>query len=255
MLGIFRHGEMESSQYSLNIYRKHIHYLLKNQYYNPKAHILELGPGDSVSTSIYAYIDGFSSTLIDQGSFARSSLSYYSDIMPSHIDSKVLQVESTTNFGWLSKLNSEYLTNGICSLKALPDCSIDFIFSNAVLEHINSSHIEQYIKELYRVLKPGGIMSHKIDYKDHFSGGINHLYFPRSFWERVVAYAPFYTNRLRHPDYVNLFTSLGLTCLTSQIYSWRHLPLHKPFLAYQYSRLDDSILCAHGSHLVYAKDI
>ena len=47
----------------------------------------------------------------------------------------------------------------------LADESVDFCFSNAVLEHVDDPL--QAVKEIARVLKPGGHTMHRVDLRDH----------------------------------------------------------------------------------------
>lgn len=50
-----------------------------------------------------------------------------------------------------------------CSLEAVPDASLDFAFSFIVFQHIPTySVIASYCKEVYRVLKPGGLFKFQV---------------------------------------------------------------------------------------------
>ena len=86
----------------------------------------------------------------------------------------------------LSKTNSLYLTNGLGDLKKIKSGSIDFIFSQAVLEHIRLNEFNETIKQLYRVLKIDGTSSHQIDLRDHLSENLNNLRFSKKFGSRFL---------------------------------------------------------------------
>ena len=73
--------------------------------------------------------------------------------------------------------NTEYLTSGLESLKEIDDNSVDYIFSHSVLEHVRKYELNALIKEMYRVLKPNGVISHNINYKDHLDDSLNNLRF------------------------------------------------------------------------------
>ena len=96
----------------------------------------------------------------------------------------------------------------------LQDESIDLIVSNATLEHIPLDSIKAILKESYRILKPGGIMSHAIDYKDHWAyidGNLSYydfLKYNEKKWEYKNPSLN-YQNRLRHKDYLDLFIKAG----------------------------------------------
>ncbi|MFZ1322262.1 MAG: class I SAM-dependent methyltransferase [Ignavibacteria bacterium] len=87
--------------------------------------------------------------------------------------------------------------------------SIDFIISNATMEHIPQKDLPDIIKECYRILKPGGIMSNEIDYVDHYSyfddsiSVYNYLKFSGNEWKKLNP-AIMYQNRMRHIDYIKI---------------------------------------------------
>lgn len=81
----------------------------------------------------------------------------------------------------LAATNSQYFTDGLSSLRSIPTHSIDFIFSQAVLEHLRKHEFLDMMKELRRILKPTGICSHQVDLKDHLGGALNNLTFLKSF--------------------------------------------------------------------------
>lgn len=91
----------------------------------------------------------------------------------------------------------------------LKSSSIDFIVSNATMEHIPQNTIKDILKECYRILKPGGIMSNAIDYRDHWSffdsslSCYNYLQYSEKDWKK---YNPgiMYQNRMRHRDYLEI---------------------------------------------------
>ena len=54
----------------------------------------------------------------------------------------------------------------VTSLAELPDGSADIIVSNSVLEHVADTRA--LFADLARLLVPGGVMLHRVDYRDHF---------------------------------------------------------------------------------------
>jgi len=89
--------------------------------------------------------------------------------------------------------------------------SFDFISSTATFEHIPKDDILLILKESYRILNKGGIISISIDYKDHWSyfdrniSIYNFLKYSSKEWKK---YNPslHYQNRLRHSDYLDLIS-------------------------------------------------
>ncbi len=47
----------------------------------------------------------------------------------------------------------------------LPDRSVDFVFSQQVLEHVSPSAIDAYYREEGRILKPGGLAYHEVPHR------------------------------------------------------------------------------------------
>ena len=70
------------------------------------------------------------------------------------------------------------LSEGAENLAAIPDDSVDFVFSHTVLEHIQD--MTTVAAEMWRVMKPGGCAVHVIDWADHrnMSRPLTHLLMP-----------------------------------------------------------------------------
>ena len=52
----------------------------------------------------------------------------------------------------------------------LPDNSFDLVFSISVIEHVPAKQKSNFYKDMFRVLKPGGIIAHSIDIADEGLG-------------------------------------------------------------------------------------
>ena len=63
--------------------------------------------------------------------------------------------------------------------------SIDYIFSHSVIEHVRKFELNNLIDEMYRVLKPKGVVSHNINYKDHLDESLNNLYLVKNFGNQI----------------------------------------------------------------------
>ena len=87
----------------------------------------------------------------------------------------------------------------------------DVVFSNAVLEHVRD--VANTAVEGARVLKPGGLSIHQVDFRDHrdFSRPRAFLELSAREWEELLAETPFeYTNRQRLSDVRTAFEEAGL---------------------------------------------
>lgn len=92
--------------------------------------------------------------------------------------------------------------------------SLDFVSSTNTLEHIPAADLGPILAECRRLLRSDGIMSSRIDLRDHYS------YFDRSLspyhflrysdraW-RAFNSRLLYQNRLRRPDYLHAFADAG----------------------------------------------
>ena len=95
------------------------------------------------------------------------------------------------------------------------DATFDFITSNNTFEHIYPEILEGILKEFYRILKPGGVMSHFIDMTDHFAhfdsqiNIYNFLKFSPRAW-RMIDNEILPQSRLRLRDYEEMYHRLGI---------------------------------------------
>ncbi len=76
-VGLFRHGHMDSINYSHKIFNLHISRSFPTG--TPSGMVmLELGPGDSIASSLLAFASGASqSYLLDVGNFAHKDIFFY----------------------------------------------------------------------------------------------------------------------------------------------------------------------------------
>lgn len=98
----------------------------------------------------------------------------------------------------------------------LPDGSVDYHVSYTVLEHIHPATLSAILREGKRVLKPGGLLVHCIDFSDHFShsdssiSSVNFLQFSDREWSRLGGNRFMYHNRLRVDEFRDLLEQAGL---------------------------------------------
>jgi SAM-dependent methyltransferase len=229
--GFFIHGDMLSISYSKKIFMKHFN-RFKSHNKNKIFTMLEIGPGDSVTSALYARNFGASSVfLIDQDFYASTDLDFYQKVI-SHYNLKNIYFKSNDFKAFLNENNTYYLTNGLNSFRHIKTSSIDFIFSNAVLEHIRKQDLEEYFIEMKRVLKPGGFISHTVDLKDHLGGGLNNLRFSDSFWDsNLVLNSGFYTNRVRMPFFISVLKGLGFQLIFLNKKKWNKSPINRKSLS------------------------
>lgn len=126
----------------------------------------------------------------------------------------------------------------------LEEKAFDFIYSNAVLEHV--TNIEKIFKKMYDVLSDDGIMIHGIDLREHHTNlrtvpdkntSVDFLKYSTEEWNKM--YPPgseHYINRLQASDFQKYFEDAGFSiveCTTAQememdetVYSKIHPEFH-----------------------------
>jgi len=169
-ISLFAHGSMEQPDYALKVFLRHFNQV------EPSAGFvsLELGPGDSLfSALITMAFGGRSSYLVDIGDFAVRDLGPYramADLLSQNgLDAPdIFAMNSLDEI--LQYCNSNYMTNGLLSLRKISDHSVDFVWSHAVLEHIKLENFMKTMLELRRIGHPDGACSCRVDLRDHLGG-------------------------------------------------------------------------------------
>lgn len=155
---------------------------------------------------------------------------------------------------YLRACSSEYFTDGIYSLSSIPACSVDYCFSNAVLEHVPRQHFSLIVNELYRIVKSNGVCVHRVDLKDHLGGGLNHLRFKQPIWEsHLFTKSGFYTNRIRFKEMLNIFRDAGFIYTLPRVLRWDYLPLKRAAMIDEFSQLTNDNLLVSGFDVVLRK--
>jgi hypothetical protein len=176
---------------------------------------LELGPGDALLSAIVARGHGAQLThLVDIERRAESDVALYQraahELRREGLN--VLDLSRTTTLAQVLDLRrARYATRGLALLREIPDDSVDFVWSQAVLEHVRRADFSETLWQLRRIMRPGGAASHRIDLKDHLAEGLDNLCFtPGGWWEsRLMAGSGFYTNQLRCSEIIEAFEAAG----------------------------------------------
>ena len=244
-LGLFLHGAMETPEYVCGVLASHMQRLgwkdLRGKV------LLEIGPGDSLSSALVSRTFGAAKIyLVDTGSYASYELAPY-HVLYEYLVHQDLRPPVISHCRSIPELltvcHGEYLTRGLQSLRQIPDASVDFVFSQAVLEHIRLRDLPATLLELRRVVSPTGIASHEVDLKDHLGGSLNNLRFSDRVWEsEFMARSGFYTNRLRYIQMLELFRETGYEPEVVDVRRWDRLPIDRAKLAARFRLLSEEDL-------------
>lgn len=135
------------------------------------------------------------------------------------------------------------------SKTALPEGSVDVVYSNDVLEHIPGPVIERIFAEAMRILRPGGIMFHAVNCGDHYAysdGSISQLNYLRYSDEDWSKYNNrfLYQNRLRAVDFIEMAKAAGFAIEhdssrphPKRLAELAQVPVHPQFARYDTAQL------------------
>lgn len=253
-LALFQHGHMQQPAYAYGVFRRHFDRAGSTK--NESGFVaMEIGPGDSLFSAMIARACGAAKTyLVDVGSFAEDQLGPYQH-MQRFLSERGLPVPDISSCRSvqevLSVCRGEYLTSGVAGFKKIPDRSVDFVWSQAVLEHIRRAEFLDLMREIRRTLREDGICSHRVDLMDHLGGALNNLRFSERMWEsNFMATSGFYTNRIRYSEMLGLFENAGFKAEVVQIDRWERLPTPRLKLAKPFRSLPEEELCVYGFDVV-----
>ncbi len=254
-LGVFQHGAMLDPDYAIQTFSSHWEIARSHLGNTSGCSILELGPGDSLFTAVLGAVAGAREIwLIDAGNFAADQIDQYAPLL-SKFSGPWEKSQFSDVSAMLEATHATYLTNGLQSLRTIPSASIDFIFSQAVLEHIPYAEFEDTMAELFRIQAANGISSHRIDLQDHLTHGLNSLRFSQDWWEKpwFAMQSGFYTNRLRAGQIISKLEKVGYQIIDAHFDRWDHLPINRRFLASPFDKMSDDELRIRGMNLVVRK--
>ena len=257
-LGVFRHGDMADPARAIGAFRTHLDRARAFRSLREGFTMLELGPGDSVlSAGVARALGGRESWLSDAGDFASRDAHLFVAL-----DAALAEAGLRTNGlpaglafeETLKRLNARYLTGGVASLAAIPDRSVDLIWSSVVLEHVRRDEFPALAAELARILTPDGVMSHAVDLRDHLGGSLNNLRFSPQRWEHPSwRDAGFYTNRMSQAEIIAVFARAGFKAVDVRDDLWPGPPLDRTKLHASFRGRTDAELSIAGFDVVLVR--
>ena len=163
--GLFVLGPMSNPRYAYTVFKQHfdaVEFGRKSGGFVS----LEIGPGESVFSALIAKAHNASASyLVDVGRFANTDPNIYGPML-TYLREHSQDLGFDAKRGYevdevLALCNSKYLTDGIASLRQIPDASVDFIWSHTVLQHVRRSQFAEFLAETRRILRPDGDERHR----------------------------------------------------------------------------------------------
>ena len=177
--------------------------------------LLEIGAGKSLEQNIYfSYIfsNQLEQTVIDINRMIDFKLFNEASRIISNLLNLQFKGKVTNQEEMLDKYNIKYLAPH--KLSDLPEKKFDICVSTTALEHFSLGDLNDFLRDVKKILKIDGLVSSIIDYSDHYShtdkniNSLNFLKFDEVDWVKYNN-AYLYQNRLRHQDYRKLFNDFN----------------------------------------------
>ena len=129
----------------------------------------------------------------------------------------------------------------------------DLILSQAVLEHVEN--LEVLFEENFKVLKPGGLASHTIDFKSHGTHKLwdGHWTYGGSYWQAINLGRTSNINRVSFYQLINILKSKGFTILNSDKY-FRESNFNDEQFISKYSPIDNEDMKISEAYIIAKKD-
>lgn len=131
--------------------------------------------------------------------------------------------------------------------------SVDFIFSQAVLEHVDD--LEGVYAAMHRWLSPTGLMSHQVDFRCHRKADTwnGHWAYSDFTWKLIVGRRAYLLNRLPHSRHVEYLRRCGFEIVADRPVRSESV-LRRQDLAARFRAMTDDDLVTSGAYILAAPD-
>lgn len=122
-------------------------------------------------------------------------------------------------------LGAKYIIDPEGSLEQIGEASVDLVVSSDVLEHVDANAVPVLARDLFRILRHGGVAAHQIVEADHlriYDSAVHpkqYLRYSDAQWGLLFQNKVQYINRLQHSDYVAAFSAAGFDIIGSGIHT------------------------------------
>lgn len=266
--------------YYYTVWLRHVCTAAYFQSWNAPQTVLEIGPGKALGTGMAALLSGVQKYIVydatpllrrdfdaqlwqdlialfrQQKAFAETDRIVPSTLFPHELfpDEQLAQSLSDE---WLARIRHSVeqrndLIRSLNDLNSLPEASVDYVFSHSVLEHVAA--LEPMYRALWRGLRPGGVMTHSIDFSSHGTSHEwnGHWTIPDVVWQLMQGQRSYFLNREPASTHRKLLEQLGF-----EITGFHVTPLasalHRTDLAARFRHLSESDLTTVSAFVVARK--
>jgi len=256
--GFYSPGLMLDYDYAINCFNEHYNATMNLAGdSNIGKVIVEFGPGGSNFSALIGHALGVSQSIlidiepIDQLTLESSEKNFF--LIKDNLKSRG-KYDTIQNYDFAG-IDYRYMSEGIISLRHLESKSVDFLWSHSVLQHIYIDSFLSVLNEFHRILKPGSLMSHKVDLKDCIAFGLNNMRFSDVIWNSDRFFTSgFYTNRIRRDEMLNLFSDSGFDVIKTIDFYFEEAPLKLTQCSKDIrERYNDHDLIYSGMHCILRK--
>lgn len=207
--------ERKSANHFADVWQAHHSIARANGLKFPKV-FAEIGPGGAMGVGLCALLAGAQRCIgLDEFEHASKSLNTeifrdlirlgdWSGVSEERINAIELAIKSQPNpLG----LELSYKTP-MSAAAEIESSSVDFLISSVVMEHVEN--ITDTYKLCARLLKPGGIMSHLIDFKSHGTANRWNGYwcYDHNRWRKISGNRPYLLNRAPYSAHIEAIAKL-----------------------------------------------
>lgn len=138
--------------------------------------------------------------------------------------------------------------------KRISENSVDFIFSQAVLEHVDD--LGALYQDCYKWLTPGGLMSHQIDFRSHGTASTwdGHWTYSTFLWKMIKGRRPYLINRKPCSAHLKMIHNSGFEIVKFERYRLIST-LKRQHLAKLFRGLSPDDLTTAGAYIIARKPV
>jgi len=166
-----------------------------------------------------------------------------------HVHNILRNIASANSFDDLYRLlGFRYVTDNSGKLSSFQDESLNTIYSAGVFEHIHNDILNDFINDLYRLLKPGGYCIHTINMNDHYTDRTlpdkYYLTFSDKVWKRFFENKVQYINRVQRSEWLNIFQKAGFELIDEESFNGNieKIKLNKKYMSYDKKDMECVVL-------------